>query len=223
MKTLIVTVTTCLLCLFCCVPVFANELEAPQMISKEEAAKIIEDYINQRDGLEQHDEIENSEEIEIEPEQEFPEQEELQVVLVSYDIPANSGFKTYMSYDVFSSSSSQGALQQLAVTDAEGIRVVNGRYCIAIGTRFESEIGQYVDLILANGVIIPCIVGDKKAAQHTDASNTFSPNGCCSEFIVDINLIKDEVKQRGNMSYNRAEWDSRVSCMTFYHNNALKQ
>lgn len=150
-------------------------------------------------------------------------EKELNIELFSYDIPNNSGFKTYMSYGLFTSGSPQYQVQELAITNQDGIREVDGRYCVAIGTHFKAKIGQYIDLILENDTVIPCVIGDKKAPQHTDPSNIFSlGSGCASEFIVDTATIRQEVKQRGNMSFNKPEWDSPVVKIKVYENNVLE-
>ena len=82
------------------------------------------------------------------------------IAYTTYDVPKNKGFKSYMDYRAITSrSSKQFQLQNLyANTNDCGIRVVNDRYCIAVGTHFNAEIGQYLDLILENGVIIPCVL-----------------------------------------------------------------
>ena len=127
-----------------------------------------------------------------------------------YDIPDYPGKKSFMPYNLFGRNSKQYQLQQRAVTDENGLQVVDGRYCIAIGTRFEAVIGQYVDLVLANGVVIPCIVGDIKAVKDTDSTNTFSKNGCCSEFIVNMEKLTAKSKRMGDISYINELWKSPV-------------
>lgn len=114
--------------------------------------------------------------------------------------PKNS-FKSYMSYKVFSKGSKQYKLQQKAQTGIYGIRTINGRFCIALGSYYSHKIGQKVDLIMDNGEIIKCIVGDAKADIHTDSKNqkTIS-NGCISEFIVDMDRLEKSAKLSGNMS-----------------------
>ena len=85
------------------------------------------------------------------------------------DVPANSGFKSYMPYTAITSkNSNQYKLQHTeAYTGEHGIRQVDGRYCIALGSYFGKEIGTYYDLVLENGTVIPCILADRKADIHT--------------------------------------------------------
>ena len=74
--------------------------------------------------------------------------------------------------------------------------MVNGRYCIAVGSYYTTTVGQKLDLYLETGVVIPCIVGDCKADCHTNSeSHQFClSNGSVAEFIVDysvFNYLKD--------------------------------
>lgn len=129
--------------------------------------------------------------------------------------------KSYMGYTYFSKSSNQYALQQMATTDEKGLRVVDGRYCVALGTHFTDQIGQYFDLVLENGTVIPCVLGDIKADIHTDATNVQSANGCVSEFIVDESMLDYTVKYTGNTSIAYENWDSSVVEIIIYDYNIL--
>ncbi len=131
-----------------------------------------------------------------------------------YRIPEYSGFKSF-EYGVsdngivFDKKSKQYRLQKRAVT-RNGFRKIGKRYMIAVGTRISKNVGDKVDLILKNGTRIPCIVGDIKAPDDTDETNTFSKNGCCSEFIMDTRTIKDHIAKRGDVSVFRKKWRSPV-------------
>ena len=74
-----------------------------------------------------------------------------------------------------------------ASTDPEtGIRLVDGRYCIALGSGYTHEIGRYVDLVFEDGTILECILGDAKADEHTDETHRYhSVDGSVAEFVVD--------------------------------------
>lgn len=145
---------------------------------------------------------------------------------VMYDIPKYEGFKSWMSYKAITNrSSKQYKLQQIASTGLGGVRVVDNRMCIAIGTAFNADIGSYVDLILEDGFIIPCIVADIKNPKHTDDSNVFTIVGkgkrtiCCTEFVVDISKLDDKVKKTGDMSYVNDNWNKRVVNIIIYSKN----
>jgi hypothetical protein len=127
-------------------------------------------------------------------------------------IPNYSGTKTWMAYTAITMKSSpQYRLQQVAYTGKYGIRMYDGRYCIAVGTGVTSNIGTYVDLVLANGTVLQCVIGDIKANAHTNSSNLMTiHSNCCSEFIIDIKNLNSMAKRMGDMSYVCNEWKSRV-------------
>ena len=137
-----------------------------------------------------------------------------------YGVPSNKGFKSYMHYGAITSTSSkQYILQQKAYTGKYGIRQVNGRYCVAIGSYFNSRIGMMFDLILENGAVIPCIMADQKSDKHTDSSNIITThNGCLSEFIVDVYALDKDAKKHGDISYCNDKWQSPVKKVRVYAN-----
>lgn len=141
------------------------------------------------------------------------------IVYNDYSLPSNSGFKSYMPYKAITSESSpQYRLQLDAYTNEEtGIRMINGRYCVALGSYFNCGIGQEFDLLLENGVVIPCIMGDEKADKDTDSNNLFTKdNGCATEFIVDSKILPQQIKNYGDISYAYEGWDSPVSTIRVY-------
>lgn len=110
-----------------------------------------------------------------------------------------------------------GEINRLASPDQDGFMMLDDRYLIAVGSRFDTEPGQYMDLVLENGVVIPCIMGDLKADQDTDSTNTFTyQSRCCSEFIIDKNTIRSDIYQRGNASLKMSMWDSPVVSIIVY-------
>ena len=134
-----------------------------------------------------------------------------------YFIPQNRGFKSYMSYkEITNKSSKQYKLQQKAYTGNYGIRMVDDRYCVALGTYFQKEIGTYFDLVLENGTIIKCILGDIKASVHTKEDNITSLNGCVSEFIIDSESLIKVAKTSGDISNCNDQWKSPVKKINFY-------
>ena len=137
-----------------------------------------------------------------------------------YKLPEHEDFKSFMGYEFITNiSSDQFSLQKnYAYTGDYGIRMINNRYCVAIGSYFNTEIGQYFDLVLENGIIIPCIMGDLKADKDTDSSNIFTSNGCCSEFIVDSTTLHSTAKLTGNISDLNKNWNSPVIKIKVYNN-----
>ena len=99
---------------------------------------------------------------------------------------------TYMAYQaVTATGSSQYRLLygENAYTDeSTGIRMVDGRYCVAVGTGWASVIGTKIDVVMDNGSVFKCILGDVKADIHTDPTNKYQAmDGSVLEMIVDRN------------------------------------
>ena len=142
---------------------------------------------------------------------------------VMYDVPKTRGFKSYMPYTAITNKKSkQYKLQQIASTGAYGIRVVDSRYLVAIGTAFNAEVGTYIDLILEDGFVIPCIVGDVKSPRHTDSSNMITMhNGCVSEFIIDSKALHKSIKRSGDVSSCNENWNGCVRAIVVYSKSAL--
>lgn len=145
-----------------------------------------------------------------------------------FDIPEYEpykGFKSWMPYtSIHTVTSRQYKLQQMAYTGDYGIRMYDGRYCIAVGTAITSVTGTYIDIILENGTVIECIVGDIKADIHTESMNIFtSLNNCCSEFIIDKDALYSLAKIRGDISCCREEWNSKVVAFKVYDINVFDE
>lgn len=136
---------------------------------------------------------------------------------VDCDVPKNNTIKSYMDYRCITAvNSNQYKLQySLAYTGDYGIRMVNGRYCVAVGSYYTTTIGQYIDIELENGNVIKGILADCKADIHTDSTNRMNPNGSVVEFVVDVNALDYTAKTMGDISYVN-EWNSRVVNIKVY-------
>lgn len=115
---------------------------------------------------------------------------------------ATGEFKTYMDYrKIKDKTSKQWNLQQLATTNEKGFRVFNGRYLVAVGSYYATEIGKELKITLDNGFVFYAMVGDIKMDIHTDANNQYVPiNGGIVEFIVDIDKLDPITKKLGDVS-----------------------
>lgn len=121
------------------------------------------------------------------------------VVLDTFEVPnSESGCLSYkftwMDYKTITSkSSNQYVLQnsdECYTCPVTGIRMVGDRYCIAVGTGYASEIGTKINLVMANGSVIKCILGDVKSDSHTDETNRYHfVDGSVAEFIVDDSVF----------------------------------
>ena len=95
--------------------------------------------------------------------------------------------------------------------------MINNRYCVALGSYFGCEIGQYFDLVLVNNIVIPCIMSDQKADIHTDSNNIITiESNCLSEFIVDRNNLNKDAKRDGSISSCTEKWNSHVEKIIVY-------
>ena len=126
----------------------------------------------------------------------------------SYLTP-NNIIKSYMDYGCIKTWK-QHDLQQIAYTGQYGIRQVNGRYCIAVGSAFTTEIGTYIDLVLENGEIIPCILAECKDDGDTDINNIITHDGSLAEFVVDTDFLSKTVKYTGDISNATENWKSKI-------------
>ena len=111
-------------------------------------------------------------------------------------------FKSYMPYTAITNrSSKQYKLQQQASTDKDGIRCIDSKPMVAVGTGWGVKVGDTVLIKCENGNSFKAIIGDIKANAHTGSDNkTTVSNGCRCEFIVDMNNLNTTVKSRGNVA-----------------------
>ena len=99
--------------------------------------------------------------------------------------------------------------------------MVNGRYCIALGSYYTHSVGQYVDLVLENGNIIPAIIGDCKRDIDTVNGCSMGVDGGVAEFVVDTDVLSSRVKQMGDVSYTSDAWMSNVVEIRIYNKNVF--
>lgn len=116
------------------------------------------------------------------------------------EVPKHNNFKSYMGYQsITCKASKQYKLQQKAKTGKFGIRTVNGRYLIAMGTYYTKNVGDKFDIKLSDGTIIKCMIGDIKSDRHTDAKRQKQRyDGSIIEFICDPAKMPSNVKKAGS-------------------------
>lgn len=129
--------------------------------------------------------------------------------------------KSFMDYSAITSvSSRQYKIQSSkAYTGDRGIRMVNGRYLIAIGSFYSKEVGQYIDLVLENGTVIPCIIGDCKKDIDTMNNHSTGKDGSTAEFIIQTSAVSSEVRKSGDCSDIDDSWESPVIEVRLYNKN----
>ena len=140
------------------------------------------------------------------------------------ELEGYNGGKTYEPYTTITSVNSwQYKLQQKAYTNEDGFRMINGRYMIATGSGVSHDIGRYIDIVLENGPVIPCVIGDAKDDAHTDQEFHImtKKSHCVSEFLVDESVMNPDLLLSGNMSNYREEWNSKVVKFILYDKNFI--
>ena len=111
-------------------------------------------------------------------------------------------FKSYMSYTAITNkSSAQWKLQQRAYTDKNGLRCIDGKPIVAIGTGWGLSVGDSALITCDNGNSFKVVIGDIKDNAHTLSDNkTTLANNCRCEFIVDVSQLNPKIKSSGNVS-----------------------
>lgn len=145
---------------------------------------------------------------------------------VDYSVPSYEGFKSWMDYRKIKMNGSEQKILQddYAYTGRYGIRQVNNRYCVAVGSYFTTDVGRYFDLILENNEVIPCILADRKDDGDTDVDNIFTKkNGCATEFVIDEDSLNRPAREDGNISACTDKWNSPVKTIRIYSKNIFNE
>lgn len=134
------------------------------------------------------------------------------------DVPPNNSFKSYMDADTITSrNTDQYKLKAKYVIDEQtGIWTVDERYCIAVGSYYTQSIGTYIDVVMKNGNILQCILGECKRNRDTDHTNRQNPNGSVVEFIVNTSSMQSMVRKMGNCSYACEEMKGEIKSIIVY-------
>lgn len=121
-------------------------------------------------------------------------------------------------------TSPQWRLEQIATTDELGRRIVkdaNGewRYLVALpvywaGGTF-SDIGRCVDIKMANGAVLKCVLADIKKIEHSlNGEGKYGAKGEVIEVICDKERLIEAVLKSGDASRFGAEWQGDVKSVT---------
>lgn len=169
------------------------------------------DSIDESDSSIEYEESESSSE-------ETEENESTQYVEKSIYVGSQDLRFSYMDWrTITDQTSDQWKLQNwYSITDwTTGIRTVNGRYSVAVGSTVSVEKGRYIDVYLENGTIIPCVISDTKADYDTWGNEGIVGNdGSVIEFIVDTDVMPvidiGSVTAMGDYKYLSNDWNSPV-------------
>ena len=165
------------------------------------------------------DENHSDEEI-VDEEKNYIIEEEL--FYVDLDVPLNKPFKSYMDAKfITSEGSAQYQLKYSYTLDNTGIYMVDGRYACALGSYYTTDIGTKFDIIMNSGEIIPCILADCKADEHTDSLGQYTlGNGSIVEFVVNeptlIPNISNQWGNTGDVSALGGMFEGEISYIRIY-------
>lgn len=135
----------------------------------------------------------------------------------SKSVPSQNGFFSYMDADCITSvNSDQYAQKKDYRLDSSGIWTYDGRWCVAVGSYYSTEIGKCIDICLKNGTVITGVLSDCKSDKDTDSTRRQNPNGSIVEFIVNESSLSKEVKKHGNCAYAYPQWESEVDHIDIY-------
>jgi fibronectin type 3 domain-containing protein len=127
--------------------------------------------------------------------------------LKNMGLPSVSGkTKTYAYYTAVTvKSSPQYKLlnSEDCYTDEEtGIRMVDGCYCIALGSYYGSKIGTKYKITLSSGESFMAILCDQKANRHTDSKNQYAVR---NSDVVEFYVEKGKIPKGVNGDYGKLE------------------
>ncbi|MBQ9531241.1 MAG: hypothetical protein IJR70_04135 [Eubacterium sp.] len=124
--------------------------------------------------------------------------------LLKMGLPAVSGrTKTYAYYTaVTARNSPQYRLLNSSecTTDPEtGVRMVDGCYCVALGSYYGTTIGTKYRVTFSTGTSINVILCDQKANAHTDSNHQYAVNNNdILEFYVQGSAMPSSVRRGGD-------------------------
>lgn len=127
---------------------------------------------------------------------------------------------------VTAKSSPQYKLEKVAITDSMGRRIAkdpNGvyRYLVALpvywaGGTF-ADIGRCVDIHMANGATLKCVLADLKKVEHSiNGQGMYGANNEILEVICDKSQLIDAVKNSGDASKFGSAWEGEIESITAY-------
>ena len=141
------------------------------------------------------------------------------------DHPEKHQWKPYARYTkITAKGSREYKLQQIAETAENGLRVVTDpegvrRYCIALEPLWAGgqsvDIGRCIDLKMANGSTLHCVLGDCKKTEHSqNGEGRYGGHGELVEFIADQPALPEIVRKCGDVSRISAEFAGAVVSVT---------
>ena len=119
----------------------------------------------------------------------------------------------------------QGPDGSIADADHGCLQMVDGRYCVAVGSYFcykegTTPVGQYLDVILEDGTVIPCISGDWKADIHTNQNAIPSIGAAAhSHHAVDNSVVEFIAGSNKETGYDG--WKAKLNTTSWWSVNEI--
>lgn len=141
---------------------------------------------------------------------------------VDMDVSESKPFKSYMDARLITSTNSaQYKLKSEYELDDSGIYMIDGRYACAIGSYYTTEIGTKFDVVMESGEVIPCILADCKADEHTDNLGQYTiSNDSIVEFVVHSPTLIPNISNRwgntGDVSTLGGIFEGEISYIRMY-------
>ena len=131
----------------------------------------------------------------------------------TYTLPSGLGNRfSYMAWQMIKANSPQLTLKNTAGMnfDEEGFGKIGDRYVVATTTTF-GEVGDYIDVVQADGSVLKCVIGDIKKPTDPGCNKWGHSNGRnVIEFVVDGKSWYGKKDNPGTPS-NHPEWNQYIS------------
>lgn len=103
--------------------------------------------------------------------------------------------KSSPQYAVLNSGTYKGKKYNTYTDEKTGIRMVDGCYCVAMGSYYGTTMGTKYKITLSTGKSFNVILCDSKANRHTDSNNQYAvKNKDIIEFYVDKHKIPSGIR-----------------------------
>lgn len=103
--------------------------------------------------------------------------------------------KSSPQYAVLNSGTYKGKKYKTYTDEKTGIRMVDGCYCVALGSYYGTTMGTKYKITLSSGKSFNVILCDSKANRHTDGNNQYAVrNKDVVEFYVDKHKIPSGIR-----------------------------
>lgn len=142
-------------------------------------------------------------------------------------------WKPWANYHAITATDSpQYKLQRIAQTDENGLRYIidaDGvkRFCVAMPVAWcggtSKDIGRLFDVVMSNGSVLHCILGDTKKIEHSQkGEGRFGRKGELMEFQVDEVRLHPGARTSGTISSIGGAFEGEADFVIVYDKNFLR-